>query len=108
VAFAILGGFLALRWRWAPWVHLPAVCWGAVVELTGWMCPLTPLENALREAGGGAGYSGGFIEHHLSPLLYSTTLTRSDQILLGVGLLLFNVAAYAIVLRKRRRGGAVP
>ena len=107
VAFAIAGALLALRWHWIPWLHLPAVAWGAVVEFTGWICPLTPLENALRSAGGSAGYSGSFLEHYIFPLLYSTTLTRDDQLLLGVALLLINVATYAFVVHRiqRRRAG---
>ena len=52
VAFAVLGGLLALGWRWIPWLHLPALAWGATVEFAGWICPLTPLENWLRVAGG--------------------------------------------------------
>ena len=100
VAFAILGGLLALRWRWIPWLHLPALGWGVLVELAGWLCPLTPLEVRLREAAGSAGYSGGFVEHYLLPLLYPTALTREGQVLLGVGLLAVNLAVYAVVLSR--------
>jgi hypothetical protein len=103
VAFAILGALLALRWRWVPWLHVPAVAWGAFIEFSGWVCPLTPLENALRVAGGGAGYSGDFVEHYLVPVLYSTTLTRSDQLAYGAALLLLNAVAYGFVLRRRAR-----
>ena len=103
VAFALAGGLLALRWRWIPFVHLPALAWGATVEFTGWICPLTPLENLLRRAGGEAGYAGGFIEHYLLPLLYPAALTRDTQLLLGTGLLAFNAAVYFAVWRSRRR-----
>jgi hypothetical protein len=106
VAFAILGGIFAVRWRWLLWLHVPAVVWGAVVELTGWVCPLTPLENSLRKAGGSAGYSGDFIEHYLLSLLYPTALTRTTQIVLGVGLLLVNVAVYAVLLHRYRRSAS--
>jgi hypothetical protein len=106
VVFAIVGGLLALRWRWLPWVHVPAVLWGAVIEFTGWTCPLTPLENAFREAGGSAGYSGPFLDHYVTPILYSTTLTRHDQILYGFGLLLINLFAYGILVLRWRRGDA--
>ena len=104
VAFAILGALLVLRWRWLPWLHVPAVGWGALIEFTGWICPLTPLENRLREAGGSGGYSGGFVEHHLFPLLYSSTLTRDDQLFLGASLLAINVVIYSIVVSRYRRG----
>lgn len=106
VAFAVAGGLLALRWRWMPWLHLPVLGWAALVEFTGWICPLTPLENHLRAAGGAAGYAGGFIEHYLLPMLYPAGLTRELQWVLGGGLLAFNAVVYAVLLwrgRRRRR-----
>lgn len=103
VAFAVAGGLLAWRWRWVPWVHLPALAWAATVEFTGWICPLTPLENALRRAGGEAGYAGGFIEHYLLPLLYPEALTRELQWTLGLGLVGFNLVVYCMLLRRRLR-----
>lgn len=103
VAFALAGGLLALRWRWMPWLHLPALAWGVVVELAGWICPLTPLENVLRAAGGEAGYTGGFIEHYLLPMLYPAALTRETQWLLGGSLLAFNVVVYLLLWHRRKR-----
>lgn len=100
VLFVVLGGLLVLRrGRWA-WVHLPAAGWGAVVELAGWVCPLTPLEVKLRRAGGEAGYSGGFVEQYLLPLLYPGELTRQDQILLGILVVLLNLVIYGAVVWK--------
>jgi hypothetical protein len=94
ILFAVLGGLLALRWGWVTWAHIPAAVWGAAIELFGWLCPLTPLENWLRRGGGAATYTGGFIEHYLVPLVYPAGLTREVQILLGCGLLIFNLAVY--------------
>ncbi len=102
VVFVVLGGAAVLRWPSLAWVHLPAVAWGALIELAGWMCPLTPLENALREAGGQAAYSGGFVEHYVVPVLYPTGLTRGAQIALGSVVLLVNGIVY---WRLARRGG---
>jgi hypothetical protein len=104
IAFAVAGGLLALRWRWMPLVHLPALAWAAFVEFSGTICPLTPLENALRAAGGLAGYPGGFVEHYLLPMLYPEELTRTVQSVLGAGLVAFNAFAYFFVWRRRRRG----
>jgi hypothetical protein len=70
VVFAALGGLLVLRWRRAVWPHAAALAWGVVVQLANWTCPLTPLENYFRRAGGEAGYEGGFIEHYLRAILY--------------------------------------
>lgn len=103
VAFAVAGGLLALRWRWMPLVHLPALAWAAFVEFSGSICPLTPLENALRAAGGAEGYAGGFVEHYLLPMLYPADLTRGVQFVLGAGLVAFNAVAYFFVWRRHRR-----
>lgn len=102
VVFAVAGGLLALRWRWLPLVHLPALGWAAFVEFSGRICPLTPLENQLRAASGAAGYSGGFIEHYLLPVLYPAALTRELQWTLGAGLVLINLAVYLLVWWRRR------
>ena len=74
IVFALLGGLLATRWRWMVWLHLPAAGWGFFVEVTGRICPLTPLENMLREQAGSSGFSGGFVAHYLVPLIYRKTL----------------------------------
>ena len=74
IVFALLGGLLAIRWRWMVWLHLPAAGWGFFVEVTGRICPLTPLENMLREQAGSSGFSGGFVAHYLVPLIYRKTL----------------------------------
>lgn len=97
IVFVIVGGFFALRWRWLPWVHLPAVVWAMVLELSGWICPLTPLEIWLLRASGEAGYTGGFIEHYALPVIYPTALTHEIQFYLGLGVFLINFGAYSFV-----------
>lgn len=103
VLFVVLGGLLVLRWPWLAFLHIPAALWGVLIEYSGWICPLTPLENSLRVRGGEAGYSGGFIEHYIQPVLYPNGLTRGAQIVLGSLALLVNLAAYAAVLSRRAR-----
>lgn len=105
IVYVMFGGLLALRWRWMPWLHLPAAIWGAVVELTGGVCPLTPLENRLRRASGGTEYLGSFIEHHLLRIVYPPGLTTAVQWGLGIGAVLLNVAVYGWVWSRRRRAG---
>ncbi|HYX24236.1 MAG TPA: DUF2784 domain-containing protein [Thermoanaerobaculia bacterium] len=103
VLFVCLGGLLVLRWRRVAWVHLPAAVWGAIVEFTQTICPLTPLENRLRHLGGEAGYSGGFIAHYLTHVLYPAGLNPAVQIALGVFVVVLNLAVYTTVLLRRRR-----
>lgn len=101
ILFVVAGGLLVLRWPRVAWVHLPVAAWGAGIELIGWVCPLTPLENALRRAAGEAGYDVGFIEHYLLPIIYPAGLTRGVQLALGLFVLIVNLAIYAVVLRRR-------
>ncbi|MDX9885330.1 DUF2784 domain-containing protein [Thauera sp.] len=103
ILFVLLGGLLALRWRWAPLAHLPAAAWGVYVELSGGLCPLTPLENRLRIAAGEAGYTGGFIEHYLLALIYPAGLTHEIQYVLAATVVGVNGLAYAWVWGRRRR-----
>ena len=103
VAFVVAGALLALWWRWVPWVHVPAAVWGVLIEWTGWICPLTPLENGLRQAGGEAGYTGGFVANYLLPLLYPSGLTRSLQFVLGLVVIGINVAVYGALIARRYR-----
>jgi hypothetical protein len=104
VVFVVAGGLLALRWPRVLWIHLPAAIWGALIEFAGWICPLTPLENALRRRGGEAGYAGGFVEHYVLPVLYPAALTRTTQLVLGALVIVVNVLVYGIVIRASSGG----
>ena len=106
VIFVVVGGLLVARWPRMAWIHLPAAAWGAWVELAGWTCPLTPLESWLRERGGGAAYTSGFIEHQVLPVLYPAALTRPVQWVLGGLVILVNAVVYAAVFRGRARARA--
>jgi hypothetical protein len=103
IAFVLLGGLLAWRWRRAPWLHLPAAAWGLFVEATDRICPLTLLENALRVSAGQAGYRSSFIEHHLLGLIYPEGLTREVQWTLAAVVLVVNAAIYGALWWRRRR-----
>lgn len=101
VLFAVAGGLLALRWPRAAFVHLPAAAWAVYIELTGGICPLTPLENDMRTRAGLDGYSGDFVARYLFPVLYPEGLTREAQLYLGAFVVAVNVAVYAVVVRRR-------
>lgn len=103
IAFALAGGALVLRWPHVAWLHLPAVVWAAYVEFTGTICPLTPLENALRGRAGQTGYGGGFVEHYVIPLIYPPGLTPSIQYVIGAGVIAVNIAFYFAAWARRAR-----
>jgi hypothetical protein len=100
VCFVVAGGILVLRWPRLAWLHLPSAAWGAWIELSGWICPLTPLEVRLRQAAGEAGYAGGFIEHYLEPILYPVGMQRGVQILLAAVVIGVNALIYFRLYRR--------
>src|SRR5688500_11381145 len=100
VLFVAFGAFLALKWRRVLWIQVPAALWGAAIELSGGICPLTPLENNLRSLGGQAGYTGGFLDHYLLPMLYPAALTRSTQFFLAAIVVSVNGLIYWVVARR--------
>ena len=101
IVFVLLGGLFILWRRFIVWLHIPAVIWALVLEFLGLICPLTPLENSLRKAGGDAGYSGGFIEHYLIPLIYPSSLTRELQMILGGIVISVNIGIYVFVIYRQ-------
>jgi hypothetical protein len=101
IAFVLGGGLLVLRRPRLAWLHLPAVVWGIVVEIMGWVCPLTPLENHLRVLAGASAYSGDFVQRYCLPVMYPAGLTPQIQMLLAGVVLLLNALIYAVLIRRR-------
>lgn len=101
--FVIVGGFLTVKWPHTAWLHLPAVLWGATIEFTGGICPLTPLEIWLREQTSQQGYREDFLSHYLLPALYPDGLTREMQLLLGLIVLAINLSVYGWLWRQSQR-----
>jgi hypothetical protein len=106
-AFAVTGGLLvAFNFAWA-WLHIPVVLWSALVNLKGWTCPLTPLEQRLRVLAGQAGYTGGFIQHYVGQAVYPGGMPRRLELVAGVSVLAGNAVVYAVLLAIRLYGSAI-
>jgi hypothetical protein len=103
----VAGGLLVLKWLRLVWLHIPAVCWAIWIEYSGSICPLTPLEQSLRQHAGEVSYSGGFIAHYLTPILYPDGLTREMQWWIAAFVLVLNLVVYSLVFiawkKKKRR-----
>lgn len=101
IVFVIFGGLFVLKWHKAMWFHIPCAIWGVFIELFGWICPLTYLENYFRGSGDASHYESSFIQHYLLPVIYPPGLTTDIQILLGVIVIVINLIIYSIVWRYR-------
>lgn len=102
IVFVVVGALVVRHHpRMLP-VHLAAVAWGAYVALAHRVCPLTPLEVALRVRAGQVGYSGGFVAHYLIPLIYPKALTPNILLAEGIFVIAVNLALYVWVWRAQR------
>ena len=102
VLFVIGGGVLVLKRRGWAWLHIPAAIWGTLIEVGGWICPLTYWENALREKAGEQVYTGDFVATYIMPILYPDALTRELQWLFAVLVIVINAFIYYRVWVKYR------
>ena len=97
VILVVAGGVAVFRYGWLAWIHIPAASWGAFVELTGRICPLTILENILRSGAGQEGYTNSFVEQYIVPVIYPAGLTRNLQFVLAALVVTVNVIIYAAI-----------
>ena len=103
ILFALFGGLFILWRKWTVFVHLPAAVWATFIGFTGWICPLTPLENSFREASGDRGFSGSFIEYYIIPVIYPAALDMDMHLVLGYIALAINLVIYALVIYRYSR-----
>ena len=102
ILLVVAGALAVFRYPWFVWIHVPAASWGAFVELTGRICPLTTLENFLRIHAGQEGYANSFVEQYILPVIYPVGLTRQVQLLLAVLVVAVNAIIYATILLRER------
>lgn len=103
IIFVLAGGFAVFKWPWMVLLHLPAAAWGALIEYQGWICPLTPWENRLRQLAGQDGYTESFIEHYILQIVYPPELTRDTQVTLGAIVIVVNLLIYGAIIYRRMR-----
>jgi len=73
--------------------------WGILIEFSGWICPLTTLENEFYRNNKAGEYSTGFIEHYIIPIIYPEGLTRDIQGILGITLIIINLIIYTFLIK---------
>ncbi len=99
IIYALAGGLLYFWRSWLVFFHIPAAMWIVIVEINHWVCPLTPLENTLRDMGNTEMYSGDFISHYILPVIYPPGLTENTQVLLALAAFTVNAIIYAMIIR---------
>ena len=105
ILFIIFGAILILKFKQIIYVHIPAVAWGAYIELSHSICPLTHLENYFLKKAGKDQYSVDFIENYIFKIIYPPALNYEIQTYLGVILIFVNLLIYYYIVKKIRTGG---
>jgi hypothetical protein len=103
LAYLLLGGFLAWRWPRTIAVHLVVVAWAVFTLATQAPCPLTGVQNGLRELGGQPALAATFINTYVRGVFYPADHERAAQAVVG---LLILVSWSGLVVRRgaaRRR-----
>ncbi len=103
IFFVVIGSLFVFYKRWLIWIHIPAVLYGVLIEFSGWICPLTPLENHFRILAGQSGYLHSFVQQYLLKIIYPGGLTRHDQVIIGSVLLIVNLFIYLLIFRRFRK-----
>lgn len=104
IIFILFGLLLALKSFKFAVIHMAGLVFTLVLNLGGWYCPLTYLENHLHGLyAQQLTYTGSFIINNLQKLIY----VDLEEAYLRVGAIawvVLNMAGYGLLARKRMLG----
>ena len=104
IVFILFGFLVALKYVKISFIHIAGLAFTLVLNLGGWYCPLTHLENYLHGLyDPQLLYGGSFITNNLQRLIYLTL----DEVYLRMGAIAWvglNMGGYALLLRRRMLG----
>ena len=103
IVFVIFGALLLFTSKKIAFIHIPSVIYGAYIELSHSICPLTYLENWFLRKASMKNYSNSFIEQYLIPIVYPNNLTVELQFYLGFLLILTNIVIYILAINFFKR-----
>ena len=105
LVYLVVGGFLALRWRWTIWLHVPVVVWGVGIVVLRYDCPLTWLEQRARHAAGMAPLPEGFIDHYITGVLYPANYVVLVEAVV-FSIVVASWIAFAVMTARGSNGGS--
>jgi hypothetical protein len=102
ILFILFGLFIGTRYSRIIWVHLGGLAYTLILNIGGWFCPLTYLENHLYSLSSPQlTYSGSFIGQYLQKLIYLNV----DEPFLRIAAVIWvaiNLGGYILLLKKRK------
>ena len=103
ILFLILGFIFALKRSRITVIHGAGLLFVLILNLMGWYCPLTYLENYLHTLyDANTTYAGSFIRNYVEQLIYLRLPERHIRNA-GIVFVVFYGIVYAYFLRKYRR-----
>jgi uncharacterized protein DUF2784 len=84
MAYLVVGGFLAWRWRRTIWLHVAAAIWAMLIIVTKVPCPLTALQNHFRENAGQRPLSSSFIDAYIRGTFYPADQQTLARLVIAV------------------------
>jgi hypothetical protein len=84
MALLVAGGFIAWRWPKVIWAHVVVVAWAVLIVTTHIPCPLTALQNHLRETAGQQPLSNSFINLYIRGTFYPDGQQALAQAVIGL------------------------
>jgi hypothetical protein len=87
MAYLVLGGFIAWRWPRTTPFHVAAAIWAVLIVTTKIPCPLTSLQNNLRERAGLPPLGNSFVNLYLRGHFYPSDAQMPAQAVLGLVIL---------------------
>ena len=103
IVFVIFGALLVFASKKIAFIHIPSIIYGAYIELSHSVCPLTYLENWFLRKAGMKSYSNSFIEQYIIPTVYPNNLTVELQFYLGFLLIFTNIVIYILAIKFFKR-----
>jgi disulfide bond formation protein DsbB len=103
IVFVIFGALILFVSKKILFIHIPSVIYGAYIELSHSICPLTYLENWFLKKAGLKSYPSSFIEQYLMPIVYPDNLTAELQFYLGFLLIFTNIVIYVLAIKSFKR-----
>ena len=101
ILFVIFGALLGRRKRVWRYLHLASMAYAVSIEVFYWHCPLTYLEQYLREKTGAGSFEEGFIAHYLNEVIYFNA-PQWSLILAAAVVLAVNLGFYIYWLRQAK------
>src|SRR5438093_4826214 len=70
IVWVIFGAFFTRGRPQVAALHVATLVYGVIIEIFGFWCPLTALEEWLQVRGGVSAYRGPFLLHYLDAVVY--------------------------------------